>query len=128
VLFRKSEKKVAQEAVAQTEIERLKSLSVDELAVAFFPCLGPDGINQGNSVRGQQVCEYLLRDFPGARRLQPLLLMGRVSEALEMLKALGLVSSISAQRMPVWRLTHLGEATLADGTIEPQVRNRSSGE
>jgi hypothetical protein len=120
-LFRRSEKKAAQEAAAQVEIERLKALSLEDLAAALFPCLGPDGANHGHSVRGQQVCDYLLRDFPGTRRLQPLLLMARVGEALEMLKRAELVSSISHQRLPVWRLTHLGETTLAEGTIEQQV-------
>jgi hypothetical protein len=121
-LFRKSEKKVAEQAAAQAEIERLKALSVEDLAVALLPCLGPDGANQGNSVRGQQLCDYLVRDFPGAGRLQPLQLMARVSEALDKLKQAELVASISHQRLPVWRLTHLGQTMLAEGTIEQHVR------
>jgi hypothetical protein len=122
-LFRKSEKKAAQEAAVQAEIERLRTLSAEALAVALLPCLGPDGANQGNSVRGQQVCDYLLRDFPGAGRQQPLRLMTPVGEALEMLKRAELVSSISHQRLPFWRLTRLGETTLAEGTIEQHFRN-----
>jgi hypothetical protein len=121
-LFRKSKKQVEQQAAAQAEIERLKLLSVDDLSVALLPCLGPDGANQGHSVRGQQVCNYLLRDFPGAGKLQPLLLMPRVNEALAMLKRAELVSTISHQRSPVWRLTHLGKTLLAEGTIEQHVR------
>jgi hypothetical protein len=48
-LFRKSEKKVAAEAAMQAEIERLKALSVEDLAVALLPGWGPDGANQRTS-------------------------------------------------------------------------------
>ncbi len=121
-LFRKSEEKVAQEAAVQAEIERLKALSVEDLAVMLMPALGPDGANQGNSVRVQQLCDYLVTDFPGGKSLQPLQLMTRVNEALEKLKQAELVTTISHQRSPVWRITHLGTTTLAEGTIEQHVR------
>ena len=121
-LFRKSEKKVAAEAAMQAEIERLKALSVEDLAVALLPGMGPDSANHGNSVRVQQLCDYLVRDFPGAGQLQPLQLMARVNEALQKLKHAELVSSISHQRWPVWRITRLGDTTLAEGTTEQHVR------
>jgi hypothetical protein len=121
-LFRKSEKKVAAEAAMQAEIERLKALSVEDLAVALLPGWGPDGANQRTSLRVQQLCNYLVRDFPGAGQQKPLLLMTRVNEALEKLEHAELVSSISHQRSPVWRITRLGVSTLAEGTIEQHVR------
>src|ERR1035441_8738194 len=64
-LFRKSEKKIAEEAAAQAEIERLKTLSVEDLAVALLPGLGAVGANQGHSVRVQQLCNYLVRPPSG---------------------------------------------------------------
>jgi hypothetical protein len=121
-LFGKSEKKVAAEAAMQAEIERLKALSVEDLAVALLPGLGPESAKQRTSLRVQQLCNYLVRDFPGAGQLQPLRLMTRVNEALERLEHAELVASISHQRSPVWRITPLGETTLAEGTIEQHVR------
>jgi hypothetical protein len=121
-LFRKSETKVAEEAAAQVEIDRLRALGIEDLAGALLPALGPDGVNHGQSVRIQELCNYLVRDFPGARQLKPLQLMTRVREVLETLEHAGLVSSISQQRLPVWRITRLGITTLADGTIRQHVR------
>jgi hypothetical protein len=122
-LFRKSEKKVAQQAAVQAEIERLKGLRLDDLAVALMPGLGPDGPTQGQSLRMQQLCDYLVRDFPGGGRLQPLQLMPRVRAALERLERAELVYSISLQRLPTWRITRLGDTVLAEGTIEQHITN-----
>lgn len=105
------------------EIERLKALSTDDLAVALLPGLLPDGAVPRTSMYVQQLCEYLVRDFPGARKLQPLLLMPRVNDALARLDQAGLVSSISLQRAPAWRLTHLGDTALAEGSIEQHVKH-----
>jgi hypothetical protein len=121
-LFRKSEKKVAAEAAMQVEIERLKALSAEDLAVALLPRLGPDEANQRTSVRVQQLCEYLVRDFPGAGQLQPLKLMSNVNEALKTLNGAELVYPISHQRSPFWRITPLGATALAEGTIEQALR------
>jgi hypothetical protein len=120
-LFRKSEKKVAAEAALQAEIERVRALSVDELAVALLPALGSDGIGQGHTVRVQQLCEYLVRDFPGGGQLKPLQLMPRVRAALEKLEDAELVASVAYERSPVWRITELGETVLAEGTIEQHI-------
>jgi hypothetical protein len=117
-LFRKTAEKVAQEAAAQAEIERLKALSVNDLAVKLLTGLGRNGVNKGHSVRVQQLCAYLLQDFPGAGQMKTLELMSAVREGLERLERAELVSEISIQRSPVWRITRLGEATLADGTIQ----------
>jgi hypothetical protein len=121
-LFRKSEKKVAAKAAMQAEIERLKTLSVEDLAVALLPRLGPDDANQRTSLRVQQLCDYLVRDFPGAGQLQPLQLMASVNKALDRLERAELVYPISLQRSPVWRITPLGATALAEGTIEQQLR------
>lgn len=121
-LFRKSEKKVAEEAAAQVEIKRLKALSAEDLAMLVLPGLGPNGVKPGSSVRVQLLCNDLLRGFPGAGNQQAMQLFGCVTKALESLERADLVSSISYSRLPVWRITHLGEAALADGTIDQHLR------
>ncbi len=113
-LFRRSEEKVAGKAAAKQEIERLRALSVDDLAVDVLPALGPDGPTHGTSARVQQLCGYLLRDYPGAGRGQTLDLLAAVNRALDRLQDAGLVSPISVQRTPVWRITPLGESALAE--------------
>ena len=117
-LFRKSEEKIAQQARGQAEIDRLKLLSVEELAVIVLPGLGPEGVAPGRHLRPQQLCEYLLRDCPGLGQTMPLQLMARVRRALDQLEDAGLVSSISYERSPVWLITSLGTNVLAEGTAE----------
>jgi hypothetical protein len=119
-LFHKSEKKVAQNAAVQAEIERLRALSAEDLALVLLPGMQPDGPR--TSLRVQQLCSYLLRDFPGAGQQKPLVLMSPVNEALGKLHKAELVSSLYLQRAPVWRITHLGETSLAAGTVEEQLR------
>ena len=115
--FRKSEEKLAIEAAAQEEIKRLKTLSTDELAVVVLPGLGPEFAAPGRHLRAQQLCEYLLRDFPGLGRTRPLMLMGPVRRALERLEDAGLISSISYDRSSLWRITEAGTGALAAGTV-----------
>jgi hypothetical protein len=120
-LFRKSDEKIAQEAAAQAEIDRLKTLSAEELAVIVLAGLGPEEAAPGHNLRPQQLCEYLLRDFPGHGQSKPLQLMARVRRALDRLEDAGLVSSFSLQRSPVWQITSLGTSVLADGTAEDRL-------
>jgi hypothetical protein len=116
-LFRKSEKKIAEEAAVQAEIARIRTLSIEEVAVTLLPALGPDGIAPDRNLRPQQLCVYLLRDFPSAGQMKPLQVMARVRRALELLEEAELVSSMAYERSPVWRITDLGETALAEGTI-----------
>lgn len=116
-LFRKSAKKLADEAEAQAEIERIKTLRVEDVAMALLPALGPDGVGNGNYTRVQQLCNDLVRDFPGATGLKPLQLRPRVNGALDLLERTGLVSSFAYERSPAYRITELGLDTLKDGTI-----------
>jgi hypothetical protein len=120
-LFRKSEKKVAAEAALQAEIERLRALGIDALAVALLPGLGSDGPSQGHSVRVQQLCDYLVRDFRGGGQLKPLQLMARVRSALEILERAELVSSLAFERSPVWRITHWAKPRSRKGTTEQRI-------
>jgi hypothetical protein len=119
-LFHRSDKKVADKAALQAEIERLRGLSAEDLALLLLPGMQPDGPR--TSLRVQQLCSYLVRDFPGAGQQKPLVLMSYVNEALSKLEQAGLVSSLYLQRAPVWRITHLGETSLAAGTVQEQLR------
>lgn len=117
-LFRKSEEKIALQARAQTEIERLRKLSAEELAVLVLPGLGSEGPAPGLNLRPQQLCEYLLRETPGIGQTKPLLLMAPVRRALDKLEDAGLASSFSLGRSPLWQITSLGTSVLAEGTAE----------
>ena len=123
-LFRRNEEKAARKAAARAEIERLRALSVDDLAADLLVGLGPDGPTRGTSVRVQQLCQYLLRDYPGAGQMDTLDLSAPVNRALDRLEGVGLVSPISVQRTPVWRITPLGESTLAEGDVRDRLRGR----
>lgn len=120
-LFRRSEEKAARKAAAKQEIERLRALSVDELAVLVLPGLGPDGPMRGASVWAQQLCGYLLRDHPGAGQLDTLDLISAVNKALDMLQDARLVSPISVQRTPRWQITPLGQRALAEGDVRERL-------
>lgn len=117
-LFRKSEEKSALAAAARAEIGRLKALSDAELAVLVLPGLGPEAAGPGRNLREQQLCEYLLRDFPGIGQTMPLQLMAPVRRALDKLENAGLVSSFSLTRSPLWSITSRGTDALAEGTTE----------
>ena len=117
-LFRKSEEKIALEATTQAEIVRLKTLNVEELASLLLVGLGPEYVAPGHNRRLQQLCEYLLRDFPGVGQTKPLQLMAPVRRALYKLEEAGLVSSMSVVRSPIWQITSLGTRVLAEGTAE----------
>ena len=121
-LFRRNEEKAARKAAAKQEIERLRALNVDDLAMAVLPGLGPDGPTHGTSVWPQQLCGYLLVDYPGAGQMDTLDLIAAVNRALDRLEGVGLVRPISVQRTPMWRITPLGETTLAEGTVRRRLQ------
>lgn len=121
-LFRRNEEKAARKAVAREEIERLRKVPVADLAADLLPALGPDGPTHGTSIRVQLLCEYLLRDWPGAGQMDTLNLSAPVNRALDMLESAGLVVPISVTRTPVWRITPLGEETLAEGNVRERLR------
>jgi hypothetical protein len=120
-LFRRSEEKVERKAEANREIERLRALSVEDLAVDLLPALGPGGPTHGMTMRAQQLGAYLLEDFPGAGRLATVDLLAAVRRALDRLHQAGLVAPISVQREPLWRITPGGEQALAEGTVRQRL-------
>ncbi|HUA05137.1 MAG TPA: hypothetical protein VMB27_14630 [Solirubrobacteraceae bacterium] len=123
-LFRRNEEKAARKAAARVEIERLRGVPVDDLAADLLVGLGPDGPTKGTSMRVQQLCEYLIRDYPDAGRMDTLNLSAPVNRALDMLEGAGLVSPISVTRTPVWRITPLGESALRDGDVRERIQRR----
>jgi len=120
-LFHRSEEKAARKAAAKQEIERLRALSVFDLAAVTLPGLGPDGPTRGASVWAQQLCEYLLKDYPGAGLSDTLDLMAAVNKALDLLQDARLVRPISVQRTPRWQITPLGERALAEGDVRERL-------
>ncbi len=115
-LFRKSEEKVTQERAAQTEVDRLKELSVDDLAAELLPAFGPEGIpHSGGGLRPQELCKWLLTSYPRAFWINPGQLLMPVREGLQRLEHANLLSSAPYERMTVWRITRLGETALAEG-------------
>ena len=123
-LFRRNEEKAARKAAARVEIDRLRAVPTDDLAAVLLVGLGPDGPTNGTSIRVQQLCQYLLRDYPGAGQMDTLNLTVPVNKALDRLEASGLVSPISVQRTPVWRITPLGESVLTEGNVRDRLRGR----
>jgi hypothetical protein len=123
-LFRRSEEKVARRAAARQEIDRLRALPIDDLTMAVWPGLGPEGPTHGASVTRQQLARYLLTDHPGVGHRDELDLLLPVRKALERLEGIGLVTTISVQREPFWRLTPLGESVMADGTVRERLQGR----
>jgi hypothetical protein len=116
-LFRKNPEKEARKAAARREVERVRAMDIADLAEALMPAFGPEGPTKGASVRLQQLCEYLLTDFPGAGQTATLDLRVPTRKALDLIHDAGLISPISVQREPLWRITPLGEVALAEGTV-----------
>jgi hypothetical protein len=117
VLFRRSEGKIAQEAAAQAEFERLNGLSVDDLAAELLPAFGPGQKRPAQSMVG--ACLWLACSFPGGKKYM-LDLKRPVQEAIQALEHAGLLtgrvrSGSSAQT--ILSITRLGETALADADI-----------
>jgi DNA-binding PadR family transcriptional regulator len=91
------------------------------MAELLLPALGPDGPGGGHGTRVQQLCEYLLRDYVRSRQLRAMQVSPGVYDGLQMLERAGLVSTISVQRSPLYKITPLGDEVLADGTLRKHI-------
>jgi hypothetical protein len=129
-LFRKSEDKIAKEAAAQAEYDRLNALSPADLAVEVMPAFGPDGPHGHGPNGGINILQALFwlnqAHFPSGisyiRQLQE-----PVREAIQALDHAGLVMT-SAGREGSWTAaTRLGLASLADGTLSQRVGGTEGG-
>jgi len=123
-LFRKSEGKAAREHAAFAELERLRSLSPDELALEVLPALRPDGARRGRFVRLQDVCKWLMRSHRVGLKASPMQLLAVVREALQRLEHADLVWAGRDQSggPSLWKLTRLGDQALAEGTASQYLK------
>jgi hypothetical protein len=119
-LFGNKEKKAAEEAAGAAEVERLNSLSTDELAIELMPAFGPDGArSKGRSgSAAMAVIQWLLVDYPRHPSLRPL--ADSVPVALQRLAGAGLLKASSSgigTGVKSYSLTPAGEEALADGSV-----------
>lgn len=123
-LFHKSDDKIAKEAAAQAEFERLNTLSPADLAIEVMPAYGPDGPHGHGPDGGINILQALLwlnqAHFPSGisyiRQLQE-----PVREAIQALDHAGLVIT-SAGPQGAWTApTRLGLASLGDGTLSERL-------
>jgi hypothetical protein len=115
-LFRRTRERAARDAAALAELDRLKALSPDELAVEVLPALGPDGARSGRLARARDVCLWLMRSHCVGFNASPLQLVSAVLKALRRLEHVGLACSTESDMPTRWKLTRQGEQALADGT------------
>jgi hypothetical protein len=123
-LFGNKEEKAEKEAAGAAEVERLVSLPVDDLAAELMPAFGPDGAKSKGKqgTPPMQIIQWLLSDFPYHPSLKPL--VDSVLTALERMVAAGLLSRSTSgigTGAQSFKLTPLGESTLADGSIEQRL-------
>src|SRR5580693_5655965 len=119
-LFHKSDEKLAKEAAAQAEFERLNSLSPAELGVAVMPAFGPDGPRGHGPNGGINILQALFwlneAHFPSGisyiKQLQE-----PVREAIQALDHAGLVLTSAGPQGAWTSATRLGLAALADGSL-----------
>ena len=118
-LFGNKEEKAAEEAAGAAEVERLNSLSTEELAGELMPAFGPDGAKSkgraGSSAMA--VIQWLVADYPRHPSLRPL--ADSVPVALQRLSAAGLLKASGSgigTGVDSYSLTPAGEEALADGS------------
>ncbi len=119
-MFGRNKDKLADEAAATAEADRLCSLSVADLAVEIMPAFGPDGPRPGGEkgLNTLQVVGYPMRSYPHAARYARQL-DGPVREAVQLLESAGLVLSKVYEAGGGGRLfvTRRGTEVLASGAI-----------
>jgi hypothetical protein len=114
-LFRKVRVRAAQEAAALAELDRLRGLPSDELALEVLHAIGPGGVRGGNSSRARDVCVWLMRCNQVAFDPSPLRLTANVLKALKHLEHAGLAQRVNPDPHIRWKLTPLGEWALCEG-------------
>jgi hypothetical protein len=119
-LFHKSEEKVAQEAAAQAEFERLIALSPSELGVELMPAFGPDGPHGHGANGGINILQVLawINDAHFARGISYIQqLQEPVREGIQALDHAGLVITSGGRDGSWTAATRLGQTALAAGTV-----------
>jgi hypothetical protein len=117
-LFGRKAEPSAADTAALAKFEQLRTLIPTQLAQQLLPALGTGGIPHARGgVAPQTLCKWLVADTPGAAKFNPLQLLLPVRDALQQLEHSSLVTSSSQGRTTIWRITNLGESTLADGSV-----------
>lgn len=111
MLFRKSPEKRAQEAAVQEEIDRLKALSPDALAIKILPAMGSKELTKKvTGVRVQEVSKAVLGGFGGSLSVNTGVLLLRIKEALQRLEHANLIMQMASgvDQSTKWRITTTG--------------------
>ena len=123
-LFGNKEEKAAEEAAGAAEVERLNSLSTDDLAAELMPAFGPGGAkakgHAGSSAMA--VIQWLVADYPRHPSLRPL--ADAVPVALQRLTVVGLLKATGSgigTGVDSYSLTPAGEEVLAGGSVEQRL-------
>jgi hypothetical protein len=123
-LFGNKEEKAAEEAAAAAAVERLNSLSTEELAAELMPAFQPGGArSKGRSgANAMAVIQWLVRDYPRHPSLRPL--ADAVPVALQRLSAAGLLKATGSgigTGVSSYSLSPTGEEALADGSVSQRL-------
>jgi hypothetical protein len=119
-LFGNKEERAAEEAAGAAEVERLNSLSTDDLAVELMPAFGPGGAKAKGRAgsNAMAVIQWLVSDYPRHPSLRPL--AETVPAALQRLSAAGLLKATGSgigTGVDSYSLTPAGEEALAGGSV-----------
>src|SRR6516164_2432069 len=117
VVFRRNEEKRAREAAIQSEVDRLKALSPETLAVEVLPILATEAAKKSRvgHLYVSDICRELVGTVSGRVNLA---LKQPVREALQRLEHANLVLQIAIADMgSSWRITTEGEQAVAAGNI-----------
>lgn len=118
-LFRKSEAKVAEEVAAQAEFDRLCALPLPDLAATVMCAFAADGPGHGKTLNVLQIQSWLMSSFSHASgyvaKLRDPVLEG--VHALEHAQ----LAELSGPHSDLVKTTRLGEAALADGSVQQQL-------
>lgn len=119
-LFGNKEKRVAEEGAGAAAVERLGSLSTDELAIELMPAFSPDGAKAKgrSSSAAMAVIQWLMADYPRHPSLRPL--ADSVPVALQCLTAVGLLKATGSgigTGVNSYSLSPAGEEALAEGSV-----------
>ena len=119
-LFGRREEKIAQEAAAQAEFERLSALPVVDLATELLPAFGADAKKPVHSAL--VATNWIMASYPrGGKYLKDL--QQPVREALQALEHAGLltqrvrISGGGGGSQMLMNITRLGETALAEGSV-----------
>jgi hypothetical protein len=115
----KTEEKRAREGQAQEEIDRLKGLAPEQLAVEILPVLVSDDLkSKVIGARVQEISKGMLNGFGSSMRVNPGQLLIPIKEGLQRLEHANLVMQMASSSVDAstrWRITKTGEETLAAG-------------